>query len=371
MLLSLGDFAVCSDSRACPDECLQHDNSHPAVSITFCSTPLVYSRKTVGNLQMDLRVSLLGLVQGCTYKIIAQEIHRGTASVIWQSEKGVEGGDVCNAKQTTVELWTVDANNAQHESVRRFGVSIFDTHQGLSGNEMLLATRDVTLALSASARERGARQSNNNKEENTASMTHEGGGRREKDAARIQNDHTNVTILTVDCAGRQPRSTLCSRTPLCSHLPPGWYSHFDEERGCDYFFNPPLGKSSWDSPQCAPDGAIGPQPHPEEVAVSIDCWLPKVIAGQGFQLESSFLGLQSDPSVRYFTFVSISRGDESVHEEILQLDRGVFEDGLFRLSLPALTLGTHILRIRAYDGYLGLMIQDFLAQKNDLFRCST
>jgi len=122
---------------------VQHGDSHPSVAITFGSMPLVHSTAAAG--KMDLCITLDGTLPGCTYKIIAQEVNLVTGSVIQQSENTIEGRDVFHAKQATVEVWTHATNHAQHDNFRRFVVTIRYTHEGLSGDEALLARHNVTI----------------------------------------------------------------------------------------------------------------------------------------------------------------------------------------------------------------------------------
>jgi hypothetical protein len=52
----------------------------------------------------------------------------------------------------------------------------------------------------------------------------------------------------------------CSTTPVCAVLPAAWTKYFDEETGCDYYWNSNTLESTWDSPPCRTPPRAPPWP---------------------------------------------------------------------------------------------------------------
>ena len=179
-------------------------------------------------------------------------------------------------------------------------------------------------------------------------------------------ERCNATAGSVGHVRRLPR--VCSSTPPCpaAALPAAWKTCFDEEMGCDYYFNPHTGVSSWNAPPC-PAHQAGPalhetgvahqaRTHPEDTAVALQVRPPEhVVEGQEFAFEVGVWGLEQ--GVKYGVLATLQSGPDVIFEDGWFLDSGGFTG-----RLPALDQVVHTrplsLRVTVVNVLPGVPLHD-------------
>jgi len=132
-----------------------HSDNHPAVTILFGQTPLIFRPGGDGRRErlprrgsIELTLYLKGTVPGFAYKITVQELKQGSAAVHVTQQQETQSVKDHRALDHPVTL-TFEIFDAEQETYRFF-IDVSDAYaayKGLTANEGLLASKDVKVLL--------------------------------------------------------------------------------------------------------------------------------------------------------------------------------------------------------------------------------